>query len=99
MSYQLDERIEKSPNRRRNQALNELVKAREATEKISKGDLTELKSLKAPPANVKLIMSPCNILFGKQPDWNESKKLLQNANTFKDSMKKYDISQVTPEML
>jgi hypothetical protein len=44
-------------------------------------------------------MNPVNILFGKEPNWKATIKLLTEKKNLKDDMKNYDISQVTPVML
>jgi hypothetical protein len=82
---------EQSPNRLRNQALQQLLKAREATEKINKSSLDEIKSLKSPNHLTELCMSPVNILFGREPNWKETLQLLIKQKNLKDDMRKYDI--------
>jgi len=64
---------EQSPNRQRNEALAQLLRAREATEKIDKASLNEIKSLKSPNRLITLCMNPVNILFGKEPNWQQTK--------------------------
>lgn len=60
---------EQSPNRQRNEALAQLLAAREATEKIDKASLNEIKLLKKPNHLTELCMYPVNILFGREPTW------------------------------
>lgn len=67
---------EQSPNRQRNEALTQLLRAREATEKIDKASLNEIKSFKNPNMLIQLCMNPVNILFGKDPTWKETTLLL-----------------------
>ena len=65
-----------SPNRQRNEALNQLIKAREATDKIKKASFNEIKSLRAPSKLIMLCMNPVNVLFGKDPNWKGTQNLL-----------------------
>lgn len=76
-----------------------MIKARELTEKIDKRALDEVKNYKIPNEKAILALEPVNILFGKEPGWKSTLQLLAQRKNLKDDMRKYDIQQVTPEML
>jgi hypothetical protein len=61
-----------------------------ALNNIKKGDLTELKSLANPPANVKVICDLVCILRGVDPSWNEFKKQIANPKGFIDQLHELD---------
>jgi hypothetical protein len=83
---------DQSPNTKRKDAINQLLRAREATEKISKVSLGEIKSFNNPSVLIMLCMNPVNVLFGRDPNWKATQKLLSEKKNLKDDMKNYDIS-------
>ena len=65
---------------------------------MKKGDITELKSLKAPPLLVKKVMESVAILFGVSTDWQSCQKMLGSAEFFQN-LQSFNTSRVTPEQL
>ncbi|GBG29459.1 Dynein heavy chain 1, axonemal [Hondaea fermentalgiana] len=67
-------------------ALNDALKSLDS---LDKKDITEIKSFAKPPPAVQTVMEAICILFGSKPDWDNSKKLLNDAN-FMKNLKEYD---------
>ena len=65
---------------------------------MSKADLVELKSFKAPPELVKLVMEAVCVLMGRAPTWENSQKLLKHA-PFLHSLKAFDKDAVSSAQL
>eukprot|EP00924_Labyrinthula_sp_SR-Ha-C_P002719 maker-scaffold_13-snap-gene-5.1-mRNA-1 protein AED:0.01 eAED:0.01 QI:0/0/0/1/0.66/0.42/7/0/4146 len=62
-------------------ALNSAIKALDA---LDKKDITEMKSFAKPPPAVQAVMDAVCVLFGVSPSWDNSKKLLGDANFMKN---------------
>ena len=79
-------------------ALASLSAAIAQLESLSKADLVELKSFKAPPEVVKLVMEAVCVLMGRAPTWENSHKLLKHA-PFLHSLKAFDKDAVSSAQL
>lgn len=73
-------------------ALNDALKSLDA---LDKKDITEIKSFAKPPPAVQTVMEAICILMGAKPDWDSSKKLLNDAN-FMKNLKEYDKDNISP---
>ena len=73
----------------------------EALSSVNKADIVELKSFKNPPELVKFSLEALCILFGKEPTWECSLLLLQDAALMKDmvNLKKEKIKASTLQKL
>lgn len=89
------------------QAESELAEAKPAMEAaaaavdcLSKGMLTELKSLANPPSGVDLITSACLILIEKEYKnfkWDRAKKMMANVDQFKQKLQLYRGEDMTED--
>ena len=68
---------------------------------IGKGSLTEIKSLKSPPADVKLVGDAICMIFGGdvEPSWNNFKKIIADANNFLKRVKGYNMDKIHPKLI
>ena len=62
------------------EALPALESAIKALDSLNKNDITEMKSFAKPPELVQTVMEAVCILKGVKPDWEQSKKLLNDGN-------------------
>jgi len=76
------------------EALPAFESAIKALDTLKKDDITIVKSFKTPPGGVLKVMESVCILFGKKPDWSESKKLLGDSK-FLDNCKSYDKDNIS----
>jgi hypothetical protein len=59
-----------------------LVRAQEALNNLSKSAITELRAYKRPTRRVEKVCEAVCILFGKEPQWSEMKKLMSGDGKF-----------------
>ena len=74
--------------------------AKDAVDCLSKGMLTELKSLSSPPAGVDLITSACLILIEREYKnfkWDRAKKMMANVDKFKERLMSYKGEDMTED--
>ena len=69
--------------------------AQQAISGISKGDITELKALNAPPQMIKEVMACVMIFLREDTDWLTAKRAMANAGQFLTRLSKFDINSVT----
>merc|ERR1719230_1861349 len=87
------------------EAETELSQGKPATEAaavdcLSKGMLTELKSLPKPPAGVDLVTTACLILVEheyKNHKWDRAKKMMANVDQFKQSLQDFRGEDITED--
>ena len=71
-----------------------LEQANNAVKKIQKNMIDEMKSFKAPPAMVGIVMNAVCLLFGEKEEWDSAKKLLGRMN-FLESLVEFVPETVT----
>ncbi|KAL8431229.1 hypothetical protein ACSSS7_005428 [Eimeria intestinalis] len=90
-----------------------LLAAEEALKKLSKADITELKSMQAPPAGVVKVMEALCKLFGVQPNivqgppghprqadyWQAGKKHLLGNSRFLQRLLEFDRDAIAPDVM
>lgn len=95
------------------EAMPALLAAEEALKKLSKADITELKSMKAPPSGVVKVMEALCKLFGvppifvqvspsqpRQPDyWQTGKKHLLGSSRFLQRLLNFDRDTIAPNVM
>jgi dynein heavy chain len=64
--------------------------AKEAVKKINKDMINEMKSFKAPPALVGIVMNSVCLLFGEKEDWDSAKKILGRM-TFMSELLEFNV--------
>ncbi|GIQ83153.1 dynein heavy chain, partial [Kipferlia bialata] len=69
-----------------------------ALRSLNKGDITEIRSFKTPPAMVMTVMEAVCILLGEKPTWDEAKKLMGNTQ-FLPNLEKYDKDHIPAKTL
>uniref|UniRef100_A0A336LHG4 CSON012522 protein n=1 Tax=Culicoides sonorensis TaxID=179676 RepID=A0A336LHG4_CULSO len=72
--------------------------AQAALEKLSKADISEVKSLKDPPKAVKFVMEAVCILMGAKPEW-KSAQVVMNDTNFLKRLQEYDKEHIPDERL
>ncbi|ESO02212.1 hypothetical protein HELRODRAFT_65497 [Helobdella robusta] len=95
------------------EAIPALESAQAALDTLKPGDIAIVKSMKNPPAGVKLVMAAVCVMKNVQPDrvadtsgggkkildyWGPSKKLLGDLNFLKD-LKEYDKDNIPPTVI
>ena len=99
--------IEKQAEGELAEAKPAMLEAQAAVDCLSKGMLTELKSLKTPPSGVDLVTSAVLILLEKEyknHKWDRAQKMMANVDQFKQRLQSFrgeditddDISKVQP---
>ena len=95
------------------EAMPALLAAEEALKKLSKADITELKSMKAPPSGVVKVMEALCKLFGVQPIlvqsasgqpkqadyWQTGKKYLLGNSRFLQRLLHFDRDTIAPNTM
>ena len=77
-------------------AEDELARAVQALQSVTKACLTELKSFANPPKDVKVCLEGLGILMGLASlEWKDLKKLIGDSKII-DMMKGYDKDKVSP---
>ena len=69
-----------------------------ALDSLNKNDINEIKSFAKPPAMVEITLEAVCILKGVKPNWDESKKLM-NDSKFLESLASYDKDNIPPVRL
>ena len=69
-----------------------------ALDSLNKNDINEIKSFAKPPAMVEFTLEAVCILKGVKPNWDESKKLM-NDSKFLESLASYDKDNIPPARL
>ena len=92
--------IEEQAEAELSQAKPAMEAAAAAVDCLSKGMLTELKSLPNPPAGVDMITSACLILIEKEYKnfkWDRAKKMMANVDQFKGRLQSYRGEDMTDD--
>jgi len=80
------------------EALPAMEKAIAALNSLSKGDITEVKSFKKPPALVIVVMEAVCTLLGQPANWETAKKVLGHGN-FLDQLINFDKDNIDERTL
>merc|ERR1719197_374260 len=81
-------------NASRQEILDKCIRALDC---LSKGDLTELKSLKSPPTGVVTVVMAVMALLGKPSSWGEGQRVMADVNGFLSSLKHFDKDNILPK--
>lgn len=106
-------RVERECQEQLAEAMPALLAAEEALKKLSKADITELKSMKAPPSGVVKVMEALSKLFGVQPVlaqgapgqprkadyWLTGKKHLLGNSRFLQRLLHFDRDAIAPNVM
>ena len=79
-------------------ALPALKNAVKALDKLSKNDITEVKSFPKPPPAVQLVMEAVCILLSEKPDWSTAKVILSDPS-FMQRLKDFDKDNIDAKNL
>jgi len=79
-------------------AMPALQSAIKALDSLDKSDIVEVKSFAKPPPAVVTVMEAVCIMFDQKPDWDNSKKIL-NDGQFIQKLKTYDKDNIKPATL
>ena len=69
-----------------------------ALQKLTKQQITEMRSFKNPPVNVKMVMSSVLAALGQQETWQIGQRILGDPNFLK-KLREYDCDNVHPQIL
>ena len=90
--------IQEDAQRDLDEALPALNAAVSALNSLTKGDITEVKSFAKPPPLVQTTMEAVCTLLGRKPDWDNSKKLLGEAD-FMEQLLNFDKDNIDPKRI
>jgi len=76
--------------------LDSLEEAGKMLSTITKGDITELKSLAKPPEKVLATLGAVATLFGKADDWKSCQKMIADSK-FLENVLNFDVNSVTSD--
>jgi dynein heavy chain len=79
-------------------AMPALRAALKSLEKLDKAAITEVRSMANPPTGVMMTMEAVCILFGVVPDWDTSKRLLNDLGFIKN-VKEFDKDNIDPRKI